>query len=59
MPIHDWTRVDAGLFHAFHQSWIVILSRAERRSLALRLLRATRAIDSRPDSGRPDLEVVR
>ena len=28
MPIHDWTRVDAGLFHAFHQSWIIILSRA-------------------------------
>jgi hypothetical protein len=28
MPIHDWTGVDAGLFHAFHQSWIVILSRA-------------------------------
>jgi hypothetical protein len=23
MPIHDWTRVDAGLFHAFHQSWAV------------------------------------
>ncbi|MCZ2340981.1 MAG: DUF4058 family protein [Bacteroidales bacterium] len=23
MPIHDWTRVDAGLFHAFHQSWSV------------------------------------
>lgn len=21
MPVHDWTRVDAGLFHAFHQSW--------------------------------------
>ena len=28
MPIHDWTRVDAGLFHAFHQDWIVILARA-------------------------------
>ena len=28
MPIHDWTRVDAGLFHAFHQSWIATLSRA-------------------------------
>ena len=27
MPIHDWTCVDAGLFHAFHQSWIVTLSR--------------------------------
>src|ERR1700693_6220036 len=22
MPIHDWTLVDAGLFHAFHQRWI-------------------------------------
>lgn len=22
MPIHDWTRVDAGLFHAFHHRWI-------------------------------------
>src|SRR5260370_20290027 len=21
MPIHDWTRVDAGLFHHFHQRW--------------------------------------
>jgi hypothetical protein len=28
MPIHDWTTVDAGLFHAFHQSWIIVLSRA-------------------------------
>jgi Protein of unknown function (DUF4058) len=28
MPIHDWTRVDAGLFHAFHQRWIVRLSDA-------------------------------
>ena len=26
MPIHDWTRVDAGLFHAFHQGWVVALS---------------------------------
>jgi Protein of unknown function (DUF4058) len=22
MPVHDWTRVDAGLFHSFHQRWI-------------------------------------
>lgn len=28
MPIHDWTRVDSGLFHAFHQGWIVNLSAA-------------------------------
>jgi hypothetical protein len=25
MPIHDWTRVDAGLFHDFHQGWIITL----------------------------------
>lgn len=25
MPIHDWTKVEAGLFHAFHQSWSVSL----------------------------------
>ncbi len=23
MPIHDWTRVPAGLFHDFHQSWAI------------------------------------
>ncbi|MGL4423970.1 MAG: DUF4058 family protein [Gemmataceae bacterium] len=23
MPIHDWTKVQSGLFHAFHQSWSV------------------------------------
>src|ERR1700731_4389964 len=21
MPIHDWTQVDAGIFHDFHQAW--------------------------------------
>jgi hypothetical protein len=25
MPIHDWTRVDAGIFHDFHVTWIGIL----------------------------------
>jgi len=28
MPVHDWTRVDAGLFHHFHQTWIASLSEA-------------------------------
>ena len=22
MPVHDWTRVEAGIFHDFHVSWI-------------------------------------
>jgi hypothetical protein len=26
MPIHDWTRVSAGLFHHFHQAWTIYLS---------------------------------
>jgi hypothetical protein len=28
MPLHDWTRVDAGIFHAFHHDWITDLARA-------------------------------
>jgi hypothetical protein len=28
MPIHDWTRVAAGDFHDFHQSWVVAIRNA-------------------------------
>jgi hypothetical protein len=28
MPIHDWTRVDANLFHDFHQTWTINLRNA-------------------------------
>jgi hypothetical protein len=28
MPIHDWTRVEAGTFHAFHHLWIGELTRS-------------------------------
>lgn len=31
MPVHDWTRVDAGLFHDLHQDWTVELCRALNR----------------------------
>src|SRR6266498_4931350 len=27
MPIHDWTRVSAGVFHDFHIAWMAQLSR--------------------------------
>ena len=33
MPIHDWTRVDAGLFHHFHQEWTIAISHALNRGL--------------------------
>jgi hypothetical protein len=26
MPVHDWTRVDAGVFHHFHHRWIAEIS---------------------------------
>jgi hypothetical protein len=25
MPVHDWTRVDAGIFHDFHTAWMGVL----------------------------------
>ncbi|HKI17755.1 MAG TPA: DUF4058 family protein [Isosphaeraceae bacterium] len=28
MPIHDWSRVDAGIFHHFHHGWIEEIARA-------------------------------
>lgn len=28
MPIHDWTRVDAGIFHDFHHEWVSTIKRA-------------------------------
>jgi hypothetical protein len=28
MPVHDWSRVDAGLFHHFHQEWVTSLCNA-------------------------------
>jgi hypothetical protein len=28
MPVHDWSRVEAGVFHDFHHSWIEEIQRA-------------------------------
>ena len=28
MPIHDWSRVDAGTFHHFHQAWTIEITYA-------------------------------
>jgi hypothetical protein len=33
MPVHDWTRVDAGIFHDFHHEWISEIKRALNRTL--------------------------
>lgn len=33
MPIHDWSRVDAGIFHHFHQRWIGAITDALNQGL--------------------------
>jgi hypothetical protein len=33
MPIHDWTQVDAGIFHDFHQAWTIEIRNALNRGL--------------------------
>jgi hypothetical protein len=33
MPIHDWARVEAGIFHAFHHDWVTEIARALNRGL--------------------------
>ncbi len=33
MPVHDWTRVDAGVFHDFHNVWIAVLRNAMNSGL--------------------------
>ena len=33
MPTHDWTGVDAGIFHDFHHEWISTIKRALNRGV--------------------------
>jgi hypothetical protein len=33
MPIHDWTRISSGGFHAFHQDWTIEICRTLNRGL--------------------------
>src|SRR4051812_31130218 len=28
MPVHDWSRVEAGIFHDFHHAWIEQIKRS-------------------------------
>jgi hypothetical protein len=33
MPVHDWTRLEAGIFHHFRHDWITELARALNRGV--------------------------
>lgn len=50
MAIHDWTRVDAGIFHDFQHTWIAEIARALNRGL---LPRQYYALLERPTIGAP------
>ena len=66
MPIHDWTRVPAGVFHDFHQTWTIHIKAALNAGLLPEGLSAyveqyarrregdVLAIESRTNQGRPD-----
>ena len=50
MPVHDWTRVDAGIFHDFHNAWLteirnVLNNGALPEGYYVRLHRAARGSD--------------
>jgi hypothetical protein len=56
MPLHDWTRVPAGLFHDFHQSWCIRIKDALN---AGRLPRGTVAlVEQRSGPLEPDVLAI-
>ena len=57
MPIHDWTRVDAGIFHNFHQDWTIEICRTLNRGLLPADYVAM--TDQRVDGPEPDVVTVR
>jgi hypothetical protein len=55
MPIHDWTKVEAGDFHDFHQCWVVAI----RSALNTGLLPPGYMAMAEQVTGRPIPDVVR
>jgi hypothetical protein len=56
MPIHDWSRVQSGLFHHFHQDWSVEIARALNSG---RLTQGYYAlVEQRVDGPEPDVIAV-
>lgn len=56
MPIHDWSRVQSGLFHHFHQDWTVEIARALNGG---RLAKGYYAlVEQRVDGPEPDVIAV-
>jgi hypothetical protein len=56
MPIHDWTRVPAGLFHHFHQDWSIEIARTLNRGRLPRGLSAL--VEQRAGRMEPDVVTI-
>ena len=56
MPIHDWTRVPAGLFHDFHQTWSIHIKTALNAGILPRGLSAL--VEQRTGAVEPDVLAI-
>jgi hypothetical protein len=56
MPVHDWTRVYAGLFHDFHQTWTIYIKNALNAGILPDGLQAL--VERRAGSKEPDVLAV-
>jgi hypothetical protein len=56
MPMHDWTRVPAGLFHHFHQSWSIRIADALNAGVLPRGLAAL--VEQRAGLREPDVLAI-
>jgi hypothetical protein len=57
MPIHDWTRVDAGTYHDFHQDWTVEIRRTLNREVLPPGFRAM--VDLKVSGWEPDVATLK
>jgi hypothetical protein len=56
MPVHDWARVPAGLFHHFHQDWSIEIARTLNRGLLPKGLSAL--VEQRAGPREPDVLAI-
>jgi hypothetical protein len=56
VPIHDWTRIDANVFHHFHQAWSLAISNALNGGLLPKGYAAF--VEQRADGVEPDVIAV-
>ncbi len=48
MPIHDWTRLETGDFHHFHQAWITYIANALNEGLPPEFMAMAEQVTGRP-----------